>query len=231
MRYTDLDLGKYKAYLLLKENCWNGWSWTIRFPNSFGANIMKHDGSPGHEEDLFSFLPIQFSLDNNWNVHKFEFCDKCTVIGNDEVLAILKQIKRQKKMINYSIVHPILNAIPTDDFRKKKEIIGMTGMDERDIRDSISKASKDVCIYHSSNKNDGGYRKGKSFADMTINDFENDFNDGQHAINDLQSRMDDYKHRMKPLVARDKAMQKYLAKLGYLVEHTEDGVRVVKADE
>ena len=228
MKYTDLDLGKYKTYLLLKEKWENGYCWTIRFLNDFGANIMKNDGSPGHEDDLFSFLPIQFSFDDNWNLHKFEFCSKCMVIGNDEVLALLKEIKKQKKIINYSVVHPILNAIPTDNFRKKKEIMGITGMDERDARDLISKASKDVCIYHSCSNKSGGYRKGKQFEEMSIEEFEKDFNDGQHAINDLQSRMDDYKHRMRPLVARDKAMQKHLAKKGYLVEHTENGVRVVK---
>ena len=67
----------------------------LSLDNSYGASIVKHAGSYGHERDLWELAVIKFGRDGYWNlVYDTELTDD--VIGwltNDEVKELLARIK------------------------------------------------------------------------------------------------------------------------------------------
>ena len=94
MKYTKLNYEGFEQYLISEGgNFFGGYAYEFKFENNYGASIIKHNFSYGHEDDLFELAVLYDS--------KITYSTEITgdVLGyldNDEVLAILNQIKELK---------------------------------------------------------------------------------------------------------------------------------------
>lgn len=51
----------FEEYLIKKFEYFGGISYRFRFPNGYGASVVKHMGSYGHENDLWELAVIKFN--------------------------------------------------------------------------------------------------------------------------------------------------------------------------
>lgn len=90
MTYTKLDYTGYENRLVKSENYIDGYHWEFMFPNRYGASVIKHSGSYGHQDDLFELAVLK---DGEGLCYDTPITDD--VIGrldNQEVLDLLKKI-------------------------------------------------------------------------------------------------------------------------------------------
>ena len=83
---TPLQYDKYKEYL---EEERKG-HWWFRFPNNYGASVIKHWGSYGYEEDKFELAVLHKDM-ITYNTPITD--DVIGHLTNDEVLELLEEIK------------------------------------------------------------------------------------------------------------------------------------------
>ena len=102
----------------------------------------------------------------------------------------------------------IYDLIPEDRFITKKELIGLTGIDERSIRRYISDIRKDHSIISLSSGK--GYKKSKSTDDMTPEEMLIEYDMVKHQIAESNSRIKELKKNMKSSIARLKILEKYI---------------------
>ena len=94
MKYTKLNYEGFEQYLISEgSDFFGGLAYEFKFENNYGASIIKHNFSYGHEDDLFELAVLYDS--------KITYSTEITgdVLGwltNDDVLAILNQIKELK---------------------------------------------------------------------------------------------------------------------------------------
>jgi len=74
-----------------------GVQYLFRFKNNYGASVIKHRVSYGHDRDLWELAVIIFETDDNdsWNL-TYQTSITCDVIGyltDEEVEKLLEQIK------------------------------------------------------------------------------------------------------------------------------------------
>lgn len=106
--YTKLKYDKYKEFLQKEKNLcsrypWilcgrypcGGYHWIFKFPNGYGASIIKHCESYGGEDDLFELAVILYDENGEWDLcYTTDITDD--VIGylnNNDVLELLERIK------------------------------------------------------------------------------------------------------------------------------------------
>ena len=75
----------------------DGIQYLFRFENNYGASVIKHKGSYGHEDDLWELAVIKFDNDDNdsWDL-TYDTPITADVEGwltDDEVRALLQRIK------------------------------------------------------------------------------------------------------------------------------------------
>lgn len=102
----------------------------------------------------------------------------------------------------------IYNLIPEDRFITKKELMDITGMDERSIRRYISDIRKEHSVISLSSGK--GYKKSKSTEDMTQQEIEVEYEMIKHQINESNSRIKELKKNMRSSIARLKILEKYI---------------------
>lgn len=51
---------KFEEYLYRKHHMLSGIQYMYAFPNGYGASVIKHDGSYGHEDDLWELAVLEF---------------------------------------------------------------------------------------------------------------------------------------------------------------------------
>lgn len=102
----------------------------------------------------------------------------------------------------------IYNLIPEDRFITKKELMELTGYDERRVRRYISDIRKDHSIISLSSGK--GYKKSKSTDDMTQEEIEKEYNMIKHQIAESNSRIRELKKNMRSSIARLKILEKYI---------------------
>ena len=99
--YTKLKYDKYKEFLKKEDNhsFYDGYHWVFKFPNGYGASVIKHSGSYGNENDLFELGVIMYDENGEW-----ELCYTTTItndvigyLNNDEVLELLEKIKNYEE--------------------------------------------------------------------------------------------------------------------------------------
>lgn len=76
----------------------NGVQYLYKFENNYGASVVKHDGSYGHEDDLWELAVIKFTGDGENIVWDINYDTDITndVIGrltDEEVRDLLSRIK------------------------------------------------------------------------------------------------------------------------------------------
>ena len=102
----------------------------------------------------------------------------------------------------------IYDLIPDDRFITKKELMELTGFDERRIRKIISDIRKDHSIISLSSGK--GYMKSKSTDDMTQQEMQIEYDMVKHQIAESNSRIKELKKNMKSSIARLKILEKYI---------------------
>lgn len=91
-----LNCGDFKPYLEVKgEALYDGVQYLFRFENDYGASVIKHSGSYGHEADLWELAVVKFNDDGDWDLcYSTQITDD--VIGHltdDEVVDLLRRIR------------------------------------------------------------------------------------------------------------------------------------------
>lgn len=97
MKYTKLNYEGYEKYLVSGgENFFGGLAYEFKFDNNYGASVIKHNFSYGHEDDLFELAILYDS--------KITYRTEITgdVLGwltNDDVMYYLSEIKSLEEEI------------------------------------------------------------------------------------------------------------------------------------
>lgn len=95
---TKLVYGNYEGYEVPIECEVVGLAYRFKFPNGYGASVIKCDGSYGYEDDLFELGVLTFNEQGECDI---TYDTKIThdVLGyltNEQVLETLEQIKNLK---------------------------------------------------------------------------------------------------------------------------------------
>lgn len=105
MSKTDLVYDDYKEYEVNQSKNTNfnttmgqfGNSFThhFRFPNDYGASVIKHNASYGYEQDLFELAVLSFHDKGEGDICYSTEITSDTIgwLDNDEVLELLERIK------------------------------------------------------------------------------------------------------------------------------------------
>ena len=116
---TDLKYDKYKKYevevpkhnlLIELDNMgWKHYEHRFKFPNNYGASVVKHIGSYGATKDLFELAVLKFE-ENGQSYLCYDTPITDDVLGwltNKDVLNYLKKIKhlRRKRNGNTRVKH------------------------------------------------------------------------------------------------------------------------------
>ena len=102
----------------------------------------------------------------------------------------------------------IYELIPEDRFITKKELVDLTGLDERSVRRIISDIRKEHSIISLSSGK--GYKKSKSTDNMTQDEIKIEYDMVKHQIAESNSRIKELKKNMKSSIARLKILEKYI---------------------
>lgn len=93
----NLNCGNFESELIVRKPLLDGIQYQFRFKNGYGASVVKHMGSYGHEVDLWELAVIKFNSENNgdWDlVYDTEITnDVLGYLDDDEVLDILSDIR------------------------------------------------------------------------------------------------------------------------------------------
>ena len=86
----------FETYLVERSSLYDGIQYMFRFENNYGASVVKHFGSYGHEDDLWELAVIKFDAETGeWNLtYGTEITDD--VLGcqtDEEIRDLLKRIK------------------------------------------------------------------------------------------------------------------------------------------
>lgn len=106
------------------------------------------------------------------------------------------------------MVEIVYNLIPDDRFITKKELMELTGLDERTVRRYISDIRKEHSVISLSSGK--GYKKSKSTDDMTKEEMQIEYEMVKHQIAESNSRIKELKKNMKTSIARLKILEKYI---------------------
>lgn len=91
-----LNYEGFEKYLLSREEVYNGIQYRFKFDNLFGASVIKHTGSYGHEEDLWELAVLNYRYENNKGFIDYDTNITDDVIGNlndEQVRELLIKIK------------------------------------------------------------------------------------------------------------------------------------------
>lgn len=102
----------------------------------------------------------------------------------------------------------VYELIPEDRFISKKELVDLTGLNERMVRRYISDIRKEHSIISLSSGK--GYKKSKSTGDMTQDEIKIEYEMVKHQIAESNSRIRELKKNMKSSIARLKILEKNL---------------------
>lgn len=95
MEYTKLNFEGYEEYLVSEGgNFFGGYAYEFKFENNYGASIIKHCFSYGNEDDLFE-LAVLYNGKITYGTEITK--DVLGYLDNDDVLAVLNQIKELKE--------------------------------------------------------------------------------------------------------------------------------------
>ena len=93
----NLNYEEFKDYLLKRKLIFDGVQYLFRFPNNYGAWIIKHLGSYGSSRDLWEVAVIYFDGDE-WDLtYDTEITDDVEgCLTDQDVLELLRRIQALK---------------------------------------------------------------------------------------------------------------------------------------
>lgn len=85
---------EFKQYLVEEHHDW-GHQYIFRFPNNYGASVIKNAGSYGNAKDLWEMALIFFD-DGDWDLtYERDFDDDVKgYLTDDNVIELLEKIKQ-----------------------------------------------------------------------------------------------------------------------------------------
>lgn len=91
MQYTKLNYEGFERYFKnISIEFLGGFRYVFKFPNGYGASVIKHFASYGNEQDLFELAVLK---DGNLCYTTPITNDVIGYLNNDEVLELLERIK------------------------------------------------------------------------------------------------------------------------------------------
>lgn len=102
----------------------------------------------------------------------------------------------------------IYDLIPKDRFITRKELVELTNLSDRAVRDIISEIKKEHTIISLSSKK--GYKRVASTDNLTKEQAEKEIEDIKHCINEINCRKKVYNHQLRQYIANLKILQKYI---------------------
>lgn len=93
----NLDYKGFESNLVSKNELFGGVHYVFRFANNYGASVIKHDGSYGHDGDAWELAVILYENESNDSWHlNYDTPITDDVIGwqtDEEIRDLLKQIE------------------------------------------------------------------------------------------------------------------------------------------
>lgn len=88
-------VGEFKQFLVDEDHDW-GHHYIFRFPNNYGASVIKNASSYGNAQDLWEMALIFFDEDDNWDLtYERDFDDDVKgYLTDDNVIELLEKIKQ-----------------------------------------------------------------------------------------------------------------------------------------
>lgn len=85
---------EFKQYLVEEYPIW-GHQYIFRFPNNYGASVIKNPASYGNAQDLWEMALIFFDEDGDWNLtYERDFDDDVKgYLTDDNIIELLEKIK------------------------------------------------------------------------------------------------------------------------------------------
>lgn len=85
---------KFEQYLVDEYHDW-GHHYIFRFPNNYGASIIKATGTYGYTQDLWEMALIFFDEDGDWDLtYEQDFSDDVKgYLTDDNIIELLEKIK------------------------------------------------------------------------------------------------------------------------------------------
>lgn len=91
MEYTKLNYEGFEQYLISEgDSFFGGLAYEFKFENNYGASIIKHNFSYGHEDDLFELAVLYYGR-ITYSTEITE--DVLGYLTNDDVMYYLSEIK------------------------------------------------------------------------------------------------------------------------------------------
>ena len=86
---------EFKQYLVDEDYGW-GYHYIFRFPNNYGASVIKNPDSYGSTQDLWEMALIFFDEDGDWNLtYERDFDDDVKgYLTDDNIIELLEKIKQ-----------------------------------------------------------------------------------------------------------------------------------------
>jgi len=100
----------------------------------------------------------------------------------------------------------IYELIPKDTFITRAELVELTNLSDRQVRDFISQIKQEHTIISSSRGK--GYRRTRSSDDMTNEEMLEEIDALKHCINEINSRKKVYNKQLRQYIANLKVLQK-----------------------
>lgn len=93
----NLNLGEFEDNLIKKRSIFDGVQYLFRFPNDYGASVVKHWSSYGHDRDLWELAVLVFD-DDMWDLtYDTEITDDVEgYLTDQDVLELLGRIRDLK---------------------------------------------------------------------------------------------------------------------------------------
>lgn len=93
----NLNLGEFEDNLIKKKSVFDGVQYLFRFPNDYGASVVKHYGSYGHDRDLWELAVLVFDGDMWELTYDTEITDDVEgYLTDQDVLELLERIRNLK---------------------------------------------------------------------------------------------------------------------------------------
>lgn len=94
---TELKVNDdYQQYLIAKKELYDDVQYIFKFPNDYGASVIKRRYSYGYEKDLWEMGLIFFDEDGDWHLtYERDFDDDVKgYLTDDNVIELLEKIKQ-----------------------------------------------------------------------------------------------------------------------------------------
>lgn len=94
----NLNYDGFENYMVSERSLYDGVQYLFRFDNGYGASVVKHYGSYGHEDDLWELAVVHFPHEDSNDIFDLVYDTSVTddvegYLSDDDVVNLLSQIR------------------------------------------------------------------------------------------------------------------------------------------